>query len=130
MTSLSKPPTFRIRNAYALEHVQRAVYNAGIAACAQALTNIGRTPALRRSPRHPDGLYGQLTRWRAKQPERFSGPIALQRPALRQAHEASQRVGTVHAATAQRLLDEGRDAHPEHNPAAWDALSAQEKRGV
>ena len=85
---------------------------------------------MRRSPQHPDGL------WRATQPERFSGPIALQRPALRQAHEAARRTEAVHQATARRLLDEDAswrvwlDAHPEHSPAAWDALSAQEKKNT
>ena len=142
MTPPSKPSavlrtlTFRIRNACVLEealdtcrHIQRVVYNAGIAACAQALTDTGRMPAL-----HPDGLYGQLTRWRAEQPERFSGPLVLQRPALRQAHEAARRIEAVHQATVQRLLDEDmawrawRDAHPDFDSAAWDALSAQEKK--
>ena len=112
-------------------HQQRALYNRTINAVAP---QGGAVPAAMKSPRHPDGLYGQLTDWRRETDWIADIPVALARPALAQAREALQGHEAAVRARCARLLDETArwsrwmNEHPDWDPGAWDALSADEKR--
>ena len=112
-------------------HAQRALYNKTIDAVA---SEGGRVPPAQRSQAHPDGLYGQLTAWRAEHAWIGAIPTALARPAISQARRALAAHEEAVAARCQRLLDEHEAwakwmaEHPEWDPGDWDRLPAREKR--
>ena len=112
-------------------HAQRAAYNLAIA----ALPSVGgRVPPAERSPAHPDGLYGQLTRWRAETPWLASIPTALARPALAQARVAMDSHEQAVQARSARILEERSEwsmwlaQNPDFDSGAWDALDIEGKR--
>ena len=112
-------------------HVQRAVYNRTIDAVAP---EGGPVLALYKSPDHPDGLYGQLTDWRAGDEWLAECPIRLLRPAVLQARNALKAHEDSVAERCERLLEEDaswtrwKAAYPDWDEAAWDALPVAEKR--
>ena len=112
-------------------HAQRALYNKTIDAVA---AEGGRIPPTQRSQMHPDGLYGQLTAWRAEHGWIGDLPLALARPAVAQARGALAAHEEAVAARCERLLDEDEAwakwmaEHPDWHPGDWDRLPAREKR--
>ena len=112
-------------------HAQRAVYNRTIDAVAP---QGGRIPGKFKRPEEPDGLFGQLTRWRAATPWMEHIPVALARPAMSQARTALTAHEDAVAARCKRLLEEDaawakwHQQHPDWDGGAWDALPAADKR--
>ena len=120
-----------LRAVDALRHDQRALYNRTIACVG---TEGGDVPAVHKTIKTPDGLYGQLTHWRAETGWLQSIPVQIARPALAQARGALKAHEHAVDTRVQRLLDEDAQwrrwmaAHPEWDSGAWDALPAEDKR--
>ena len=110
-------------------HVQREAYNRAIAS---QLLHRGRVDPVQKSPKHPHGILGQLTRWRND--DALHGPIALQRPAVRAAREACKRAWAHEAGQAARIADDieavtrWNAAHPDWDWGAWDRCGAQGRK--
>ena len=89
---------------------QRLAYNT-------AVNILNRTPtiALRRSPRHPDGLLGQLTRWR-HQDSRAQAPYIIHQAGAQQAWMANDLMRRERKARLDRLAKGSRRSsdHRQH----------------
>ena len=115
------------------QHAQRAVYNLTVAVLPR---EGGPVPPTMNSPAHPDGLNGQLTRWRAQTPWLAQIPTALARPAVAQArsalhlHEDAVRARSTRILEADTSWAKWAAAHPEFDPGAWDALDVDDKRAA
>jgi putative transposase len=115
-----------------LRHDQRAVYNHTISSVD---AHGGAIPAVQKSIKHPDGLYGQLTQWREKGDSWFTSiPVSIARPAVVQAHGALKAHEDALCARLERLLEEDEqwqkwlEKHPGWDSGAWDRLDRNEKR--
>ena len=112
-------------------HLQRAVYNQTIASVP---SRGGRVPASQQSPAEPEGMYGQLTRWRTELEWMGAVPVVLARPAVSQARTALKLHEDATKARTARLLEEAKawkdwmGKTPEWDSGAWNALSVEEKR--
>ena len=82
-----------------LRHICRAVYNRTVAVMREA-------PAtkLRKDPRHPEALWGQLARCRKEEPWLGREPLGVQRAAAAAAWEACAKHEEANAQAARRIV--------------------------
>ena len=112
-------------------HLQRALYNQTIASVP---SEGGRVPASQKSPTEPEGMYGQLTRWRTELEWMGAVPVVLARPAVSQARTALKLHEDATKTRTARLLEEAKawkdwmGKNPGWDSGTWNALSAEEKR--
>ena len=107
----------------AAAHVQRETYNRTVAS---QLAHRGWVDPARKTPRTPDGLLGQLTKWRDD--GEVHGPLVLQRPAALAARLACRFAWEHEAEQARRVVDDlvavekWNAANPEWDWGWWDEL--------
>ena len=109
----------------AAAHVQREAYNRTVTS---QLEHRGWVDPARKTPKTPDAVLGQLTKWRRN--GEVHGLLVLQRPAVLAARFACQFAWEHEAEQAQRVVDDltavekWNAANPEWDWGWWDQLEA------
>ena len=115
----------------AAAHVQREAYNRTVTS---QLAHRGRVDPARKTPKTPDAVLGQLTKWRRH--GEVHGLLILQRPAALAARLACRFAWEHKATQAQRVVDDmtavekWNAANPEWDWRWWDQLEADGRTEV